>query len=358
MKYFIVVLTALSILACKSKKESIQPEFKSITQSVYASGTVKSREQYQVFTTISGIVKKIFITEGQFVHAGQPLFQISNPVTELSRENTQLLADFNKIKNNQDRLAELSSAIELARQARVNDSLLYARQQSLWAEGIGSKAELERRQLNAKNSKVNHTNALLKYAELKKQLAFAEKQSKKQYEISASQAGDLSIKSLINGRVLSVLKKTGELATSQQALAVISDTSHYYLELQVDEYDIAEVSTGMQVFISMDSYRGQVFEAKVTKIFPAMNERTKTFTVEAEFTKEPPKIFPNLTAEANILISQKEKALLIPRNYLVDDKFVILENGEKREVKTGMKNYEMTEITQGLNAGEKIIKPQ
>ncbi|MCC6688215.1 MAG: efflux RND transporter periplasmic adaptor subunit [Saprospiraceae bacterium] len=358
MKNLLLFCLVFTFIACKNKQESTRPEYRNITQSVYASGIIKSREQYQVFTTISGIIKKVFITEGEYVQKGQMLFQIKNEAAEISKENTGIVADFNKIKNNQDKLAELQSSIDLARQMRENDSLLFVRQKNLWASGIGSKAELERKELNAKNSKTNHTNALLKYSELKKQLRFAEKQSIKQYEISASQAGDLYIRSLLGGNVLSVFKKTGELATTQQPLAIISDTAHYYLELQLDEYDIASTEVGMKVFVTMDSYRGDVFEAKLTKIYPVMNDRTKTFTAEAEFVKAPPKIYPNLTVEANILIKEKKNALLIPRSYLLDEKYVLLENGKKAEIKTGIKNYEMVEIISGINQNDVILKPK
>jgi multidrug efflux pump subunit AcrA (membrane-fusion protein) len=107
----------------------------------------------------------------------------------------------------------------------------------------------------------------------------------------------------------------------------------------------------------MDSYKGQVFEGTVTKIDPIMNDRTRSITIEAMFTKQPPQLLPNLTAEANILIIQKEKALTIPRNYLVDETYVLLENGEKRKITTGLKDYQRVEVMDGLSASDIIKKP-
>ena len=128
MKNLLLFCLVFTFIACKNKQESTRPEYRNITQSVYASGISKSREQYQVFTTISGIIKKVFITEGEYVQKGQMLFQIKNEAAEISKENTGIVADFNKIKNNQDKLAELQSSIDLARQMRENDSLLFVRQ--------------------------------------------------------------------------------------------------------------------------------------------------------------------------------------------------------------------------------------
>ena len=107
----------------------------------------------------------------------------------------------------------------------------------------------------------------------------------------------------------------------------------------------------------MDSYKGEVFEAIVTKLNPLMNERTKSFLVEATFTRQPPVLYPNLTVEANIITAVKEKALTIPRNYLVDDSLVYISNTEKKSVKTGLKDFQKVEILSGLQSTDVIYKP-
>jgi multidrug efflux pump subunit AcrA (membrane-fusion protein) len=108
----------------------------------------------------------------------------------------------------------------------------------------------------------------------------------------------------------------------------------------------------------MDSYKGKVFEAKVTKINPIMNQRNKTFLVEAEFIQKPEKLYPNLTFEANIIIQSKENALLIPRNFLVNDSTVILSNGEKKKIQIGLKDYQYVEVLSGLSKESILMKPE
>ena len=88
-----------------------------------------------------------------------------------------------------------------------------------------------------------------------------------------------------------------------------------------------------------------------------MNERSKSFTVEAEFVNQPPTLFPNLTCEANIVIQQKDKALTIPRVCLVEDSYVLLANKERRKVTTGLKDYQKVEILSGLTTNDIILKP-
>jgi HlyD family secretion protein len=89
-----------------------------------------------------------------------------------------------------------------------------------------------------------------------------------------------------------------------------------------------------------------------------MNERSRTFKIEAHFIKPPEKLYPNLTAEANIIIQIKKNAITIPKAYLIEDKYVLVNKDEKREVKTGLSDYQKVEILSGLNAEETIYKPQ
>ncbi len=89
-----------------------------------------------------------------------------------------------------------------------------------------------------------------------------------------------------------------------------------------------------------------------------MNERTKTFMVEALFTKAPKILYPNLTVEANIVIQTKKNALTIPRNVLNNDNTVTKSNGDKVQVKTGLKDYNKVEILSGISASDELIIPE
>jgi hypothetical protein len=88
-----------------------------------------------------------------------------------------------------------------------------------------------------------------------------------------------------------------------------------------------------------------------------MNERTKTFTIEAEFRRAPPELFPNLTVEANIVLQRKHNILTLPRNMVTDDGMVTKSNGEKVAVKTGLKDYQKIEIVSGITAEDELMVP-
>ena len=170
-------------------------------------------------------------------------------------------------------------------------------------------------------------------------------------------AGDYNITAKQSGKVYKIMKEAGEMVNAQTPIAIIGDANNYLLELEVDEFDIGKIKPGQKVFVTMDSYKGRVFEATVMRIDPIMNQSSRSFTVEATFNTKPENLYPFLTAEANILIHTKENALTIPRNYLLDDEHVLLENGEKKKVTIGLKDYQKVEVLSGLTKDDVLQKP-
>lgn len=357
MKKAVLAFLIFCAFSCKKKVETITVTTENITESVYASGNIKSRNQYQVFASANGIINSIDVTEGDRITKGQRILTLKNDASQLSVENARIAAEYATTAANRDKLNELRINIDLAREKMQNDSILYMRQKSLWAQEIGSRYELEQRELAFRNSSTAYRSAILRYNDLQKQIDFSSRQSNKNLQISSSMASDYTVRAKQNGKVYKIYKEPGEAVNTQTPIAIIGDADDYILELDVDEFDIGKIALGQKVFVSMDSYKGQTFEAVVTKVDPIMDDRSRSFTIEATFTSRPPNLYPNLTAEANILINSKQNALTIPRTYLLDDEHVVLKNGDKRKVTVGLRDYQKVEITGGLNKGDEIQKP-
>jgi multidrug efflux pump subunit AcrA (membrane-fusion protein) len=354
----LLLIIGLLLTACSEETETIHPTVETITESIYASGVIKSDHQYQVFATVNGIVDQVLVEDGDTVRKGQPLIVLSNTAQRLNTENAELAASFYDFNANQEKLNDAQQAISLSRGKMLNDSSLYFRQLSLWKQNVGTKVELEQRELAYENSRNSYQSAIVRYNDLKRQLAFQANQSKKSLLISRELEGNYTLRSDLDGVVYSLNKEKGELVGPQTPVAVIGDANQFVLEMQVDEYDITQIRKGQKVIVSMDSYKDQVFEASVTRISPMMNERTKTFTVEARFVKQPPVLYPNISFEASIVLRTKEKALLIPRSFLQDNNMVVLSDGRKVKVTTGLKDYRKVEILSGLKPEDELIIPE
>ncbi len=356
MKQFLsITLFVFLASACKNKQETTQPLIENISESVYASGIVKSKNQYDVFSKVNGLVQEIIVKEGELVKAGTPIIQLSNKTSELNSTNAKLAAEL--ANANSDKLNELKGNIELLKIKLKSDSLLFARQKSLWTQQVGTQNDLEQRELMYKNTLTSYNTALLNYNDVKKQLNTNAQLSNNNLLMSTTTQDDFTIKSEREGRLYKVLKEKGEMVTSLSPVAVIGSATDFLLELQVDENDIIKIKKGQKIVLSMNSYKNQVFEAKVEKINTIMNERSRSFTIEAIFVTKPPTLYPYLTTEANIIIQTKNNVLTIPRNYLIDDTYVLNKDKDKEKVKVGLKDFQKAEILEGITATDVITKP-
>jgi HlyD family secretion protein len=353
-----LLVSILSLTSCRSDQETITPVIQNITESVYASGIVKSENQYQVFATVSGIVEEVFVDEGSIMEIGSPILFIANDASKLMADNAKLSAEFNALSFNRGKLDEVRSLVDLTRSQMESDSSMLERQKRLWVQNIGSKVTLEQKELAYKSSITNYQSAEEKLVELERQLKFLSKQAQNNLLISNKTTNDYLIKSKVTGVVYQLNLAKGEIVTPQTPIAIIGDDENFLLETQIDEYDIVTIQLGMPVLVVLNSYKDSVFNAVVTKINPIMNLQSKTFTIEAEFVRLPPILYPNISFEANVVISTKKDAMLIPRNYLLNDSIVMNKSGEEVIVTTGLKDYQMVEILSGIDTKEELILPE
>lgn len=354
----VFLFSLILLAACKADQESIHPVVQDITESVYASGVIKSKNQYQVYATVSGIVKEVFVDEGSQVEIGSPILMVANDAQKLMMANAQLSADFNALNINRGKLDEARSNVRLAKSQMKSDSSMLERQKRLWAQDIGTKVTLELKELAYEKAITNYKSAKENLEELERQLKYLSKQAQNNLLISNNNTSDYLVKSKVRGKVYQMNLAKGEIVTPQIQIATIGDDEKFLLEMQIDEYDIVAIKLGMPVLVVLNSYQDSVFNAVVSKINPIMNLQSKTFTIEAEFERPPILLYPNISFEANVLISTKKDALLIPRSYLFNDSIVVNKSGTQLFVKTGLKDYQMVEILSGIEMDEELILPE
>ncbi|WP_310558422.1 efflux RND transporter periplasmic adaptor subunit [Flavobacterium sp.] len=355
-KIFLIIL--LFIISCKDKFEQTKPTIGDVTESVYASGIIKSENQYAVFSTVNGILNKIDVVAGQTITKDQLLFEIDDDKAELNTQNAKLTYQLSQNDNRyiQDKISEMELKVQLARDKLLVDKSLYDRNNRIKEDHIISEVDFEKVELAYKSSQLNLKTSQKQLSQLKLQLNFDQNKNNILLQIGQETQNDYQIKSALSGQLFDILVKEGTLISPQIPLAIIGKKNAFLLELEVDENDMARVKLNQSVLITLDSYKNQVFEAKVDKIFPIMNEQSRTFKIEAHFINPPQKLYPNLSAEANIVIQTKKNAVTIPKNYLLKGDSIQISKKEKRKVKIGLSDYQKVEIMEGLKADEIIYK--
>lgn len=359
MRWLTLSVILPAVVSCTPERESTLPEVGPITSAVYASGVVKARDQYQAFAAVNGLVTYTHVQRGDTVHAGDALFTIDDRASSLGSQRAELAVEL--LRENAGPaspvLEQLRLAVEQARTRLANDSSLYMRQRNLWEAKVGSKAELDSRELAYISARNAYLSAQKSYTETRTRMRNELRMAENELAQRRSALGDHTVRSLLDGRVYDVLVERGELATTQRPLAIVGRKDAFLLELQVDEYDIVRIAPGQRVWVTMDSYKDRVLEATITRIDPLMNERSRTFTVEAVFREAPPRLYPNLTVEANVVIASKERAITIPTSYLVEGKFVLTDAEEPQPVRIGLRDLQRVEILEGLDSTTRILRP-
>lgn len=354
--FFLLIITAFS---CQKELEKVKPEYRPLTESVYASVTIIPADQYTVYPTTGGIIESVFVEEGQTVKKGQVLAKIINNTASFLTENAALSVQLAQ-QNYQGQAAILEGISDEIRAAQLKitaDSLDYIRQKNLWDKNIGSAKSYESLKLAYELSKNNLQLLLNKYQRSKNELATQLKQLKNNLASTQSNNKDFTIKAKIDGSIYTLYKSTGEGIGLQEPLAIIGDGNNFIIEMQVDEVDIVRLKKGQKTIIVLDAYPRQTFEAKIDKIYPQKNERTQTFKVEALFENAPAVLYPSLSGEGNIVISEKKKAMTIPPDYLLDNKQVKTKNGNIT-IETGLQTINFVEVLSGIDTSTYIIKPE
>jgi len=360
MKNIIWVILLVLLMACgDDEATSILPQRENLTESVYSSVTIQPDSLYAVYASVTGILDKILVEEGDTVFIGDDLFEITNNAPKLNTENARLSLQIAKenYSGKNAILDDMKSEIELAQLKLVNDSINYIRQKNLWKQKIGSKADFDAKQLNYEASKNTLNTLINRFKRTKNELKQQVEQANNNYQASLIMTEDFTMQSKINGKVYAINKKPGELISIQQPIATLGSASKFIAELLIDEVDIAKVQLNQSVLISLDAYPNEVFKASIQKIYPQKNERSQTFKIEAVFIDKPSQLYPGLSGEANIVINQKQNVLTIPKMYLINDNEVETDDGII-EIKTGLESLDKVEVVSGLNETTTIYQPE
>lgn len=362
MRNVVLLFLLSALLACKGKQDTISAVRKDIHEAVYASGNIYPAEEYKVFANADGNIVEILVEEGDTIDKDQVLMKVDSDVPsarERGSEEIYVIANKN-ISANSPVLAEYEAALQTISFKFKNDSNNYVRFQNLYKQDATSKVELERAQLTYLASKNEYIAKKKGYERLKNQLRVEYENAQTQYKLNTKDADNYTMKSMMKGIVFELLKEKGEMVRRNEAVALIGGIEQPVVRMSVDELDLPKIKIGQEVMIHIDMYNDKVFKAKVTKIYPKLNRLEQSFRVDAQFTSTDVPNLYGLSLEANILISNKQNALCVPKSFLVSkDSLWVENNGEKvlQKVETGISDFDYVEITKGITEQSVIYKP-
>lgn len=169
----------------------------------------------------------------------------------------------------------------------------------------------------------------------------------------------LTISSPVSGYVLQKTALQGMRVMPGEKLLDIVDLSTVWVVADIYEYDLPFVKTGQKATISLSYFAGKQFESTIDYLYPTLAGETRT--AKARFTIANPggELKPQMYSDVEIFIDLGEK-LAIPEAAVINTgnrRLVYVDTGgafEPREVTTGIRADGLVEVTEGLEADEKV----
>ncbi|GAB4110135.1 MAG: efflux RND transporter periplasmic adaptor subunit [Thermoflexibacter sp.] len=327
---------------------------------MYASGSILPKNEYKIYAMADGLLIQSLVQEGDTVKANQALFRIESDIADARFNASKEVYQVSKQNLSQGSpvLRELEIALQNARIKYEQDSINYHRYKNLHEQNATSQIEYDRYATTFKISKNDFLSRKANFEKVKNQLYIDLQNAESQYKINAKDGSNYVVRSTIDGLIFEIYKAQGEAVRRNEALALIGDKKHVYLKLSVDELDIHRIALGQDVLVKVDAYKDKIYKAKVSKIYQVLNKQEQSFRVDADFVEDFPYNFAGLTAEANIIIHQKDKTLTIPKFALVgSDSVLVKKNGEliKTKIQKGIETLELVEVLNGLSEQDEII---
>jgi HlyD family secretion protein len=351
-----------------------------VTRSVVATGKIQPITKVEVKSKASGIVEKLFVDINNRVVKGQPLAELDQQEI-LAQVEAQKAA----LASAEANVGTYEANIE---QDKVNAAapdlpmykLTLDRNQQMLKEGVVSQQALDNANkdylaaLNKRDgarAQIGVDIARLKQARaqvMQSQASLKQLQEQLSYTtIVAPMDGVVLSRDVEIGDAVSSILVLGSTAT---LVMTLGDVNQVYVQGKVDESDIAHVYMGQPARIKVESFRDRVFNGKVTKIAPLGVEKDNVTTFEVRVSIDNPggELKANMTANAEILLTEHKGVLNVPENAVIYDnqKNASVEVPDKSQkdgkrkapVKVGLSDGSKTEILGGLREGDQVILQQ
>jgi HlyD family secretion protein len=149
-------------------------------------------------------------------------------------------------------------------------------------------------------------------------------------------------------------------------LGAVANLNVMQLAIQVDELDLPNIKTGQKAEVRVDAIPGKVLSGEVSQVSTVGTTTSGVTSYDVVITvnnTDKSELKYGMTATAEILFQDKKDVLVLPIQAMQTQggkRYVTLQKPdgtfeEKHEVKIGLSSKTGVEVTEGLNAGDKVV---
>lgn len=308
-------------------------------------GTVDACNRARMAPILSGQIASLPVAEGDKVEAGQILLELWN---------ADVRAQINLAeKERRAAGARADEACTVEKVARREADRI----ERLHAQGLTSeeKADLADGDARAKAAACQAMRRMVEVSDAQIELA------RTQLERTIVRAPFAGTVAEINGEIGEVVTPSPVGVATLPAVDLI-DSSCIFVTAPIDEVDAPDIRAGMKASINLDAFPGRTFPATVRRVAPYvldMEKQARTVDIEAEFDEPSDNLLPGYSADVEVTLDVHVGVLRIPSQTLLGSDRVLALNDdgilEEKTVQTGLRNWQVTEVTGGLAENDRIV---
>lgn len=310
-------------------------------------GTIEACRRAGISPSVGGQISSLPVAEGDIVEQGQVLMELWNE----DMQAQYLLA-----------ISEAKAAAANANQACVRAEVAQResdRQKKLQKKNLSSEEALDRAdgEARAQRAACNAAKATSEVSNVRLKVIQAELDRTR---LVAPFAGIIAE---VNGEIGEFVTPSPVGIPTPPAVDLM-DISCVYVSAPIDEVDAPRIRVAMKANISLDALSGEVFAGTVKRIAPYVLEvekQARTVDVEVDFVCQQgcENMLPGYSADIEVILDQQDNVLRIPTEAILEGNKVLVFTVDKlleqREIKTGLSNWEWTQVIEGLSEGDEVV---
>ena len=328
-----VKLTASQITLIDLKVGAAEPG--TVANDLVLNGEVTADQDrtVEVLPRAAGVVREVKGRLGDTVRAGAPLAVIESSGA-----------------------AEAQAAFQSAQSKAALTRAQAAREEGLWRKGISSQQDYQVARQAAAQADIE-----VRAAERKLQLLGLDPGQAGQ---AAAARGPvrLTITAPFDGTLIERRVAAGDQVTESSPLFRLANLDKVWAIASVFEKDMGRVAVGQAARVSLTAYPGRQFEGEVTWVSDVIDDKTRTLKIRVELDNVGRLLKPGSFARVAVTPAGRQSALVVPAGAVQrqkDQSVVFVEESpgvfKLREVKVGERSRDAVSITEGLNAGERVV---
>jgi HlyD family secretion protein len=342
-----------------------------VVQTVVSSGRVAPASRASLGLAAAGVVRAVHVDVGVHVEAGQLLLELEDAEAQAQLAQAQArlggaqagLVAARGLRAPLAAQGEVQAAIAVER-ARAE----LARRERLLAAGAMAEAERDEAQRALAVVESQARGAAVQRAALGAGGAESRAASAQLAEATAAVAAaeqrlaQMQLVARAPGVVAARHVEPGDVAQPGRVLLELLRDGPLELVITPDEQNLALLREGQPALASADAFPGVRFDARVTRIAPAVDARRGTVEVRLAIPSPPPVLRPEMTVSVEIEVARRARAVALPARLVRDAGtstpwVLVAVDGRavRRDVRLGLRGDDVLELAAGVREDELVI---